>query len=324
MPLSALVSLVVAGAMHAAWNLLVKWARQRQIFTWLSLVAGVICFLPLLVFGAAPVSLSAWPFVIASGIVEALYFFALTRAYGLGAFSLVYPLARGAAPCGARRAGSPARLAHRLRWPARCASAPVRTHTALLVACCVSVYSAIDGATVQTPPPIPYTVAVLGFSALRCAPFAAWHDRRAPIAAEWRCNQPCIVVVGAPNLATYMLVLTAYSRAPIAYAGAICEVGILFVALVGWGWLGEACGWARTRGAALIVVGAVVIAAFGWGMTRDRRFAILSVASRRAPFACRARFHVSEPRWIAAAGPRGYGTPTQSEKEGDRRWRRWN
>jgi len=35
------------------------------------------------------------------------------------------------------------------------------------------------------------------------------------------------------------------------------------VALVGWCWLGEACGWARTRGAALIVVGAVVIAAFG-------------------------------------------------------------
>jgi len=83
-----IAALAVAGAMYAAWNLLVKRARQRQIFTWLSLVAGVICFLPLFVFGAAPVSPSAWPFVSASGIVEALYFFALTRAYGLGAFSL--------------------------------------------------------------------------------------------------------------------------------------------------------------------------------------------------------------------------------------------
>ena len=34
----------------------------------------------------------------ASGVVEAAYFFALTRAYRLGDFSLVYPLARGAAP----------------------------------------------------------------------------------------------------------------------------------------------------------------------------------------------------------------------------------
>lgn len=33
MPLSALGLLVVAGAMHAGWNLLVKRARQRRIFT---------------------------------------------------------------------------------------------------------------------------------------------------------------------------------------------------------------------------------------------------------------------------------------------------
>ncbi len=54
MPLSALALLVVDGAMHAGWNLLVKRAQQRQIFTRLSLVAGAICFLPLLVFGATP------------------------------------------------------------------------------------------------------------------------------------------------------------------------------------------------------------------------------------------------------------------------------
>ncbi len=80
MPLSALALLVLAGAMRAGWNLLVRRAQQRQIFTWLSLVAGALCFLPLLVFGATPLPPAAWPFVVASGIVEALYFFALTRA----------------------------------------------------------------------------------------------------------------------------------------------------------------------------------------------------------------------------------------------------
>lgn len=142
-------------------------------------------------------------------------------------------------------------------------ASPRAIGAALLVALCISVYSAIDGAAVRTLPPIPYTVAVLGFSALCCAPFVLWRYRVAPIAAEWRGNWPRIVVVGVLNLATYMLVLTAYSRAAVAYAGAIREISIIFAALIGWRWLGEAFGRARTLGAALILAGIVVIAAFG-------------------------------------------------------------
>lgn len=281
MPLSALALLIVAGAMHAGWNLLVKRAQQRQIFTWLSLVAGALCFLPLLIFAAVPLPPSAWPFVVASGIVEALYFFALTRAYGLGDFSLVYPVARGAAPallalwaiiflderlqpvgivglaivCGGLLTVSGGLRALRGGFEA--------IGAALLVALSISVYSAIDGAAVQTLPPIPYTVAVLGSSALCCAPFVVWRYRLAPIAAEWRRNWPRIITVGTLNLATYMLVLTAYSRAPVAYAGAIREISIIFAALIGWFCLGERFGRARTLGAAMIVTGIVLIAAFG-------------------------------------------------------------
>ena len=203
MPLPVLALLVLAGGMHAGWNLLVKRARQRQIFTWLALVAGAISFLPLLVFGATSLPPSAWPFVVASGVVEALYFFALTRAYGIGDFSLVYPLARGAAPallalwailflgerpcpagfaglaiiCGGLLAVSGGLRALRIGRGA--------VGAALLVALCISVYSAIDGAAVQTLPPIPYTVAVLGCSALCSAPFVIWRYRVAPIVAEW-------------------------------------------------------------------------------------------------------------------------------------------
>jgi drug/metabolite transporter (DMT)-like permease len=292
MPLSALGLLVVAGAMHAGWNLLVKRARQRQIFTWLSLVAGTIGFLPPLVFGAAPLPPSAWPFIVASGIVEALYFFALTRAYGLGDFSLVYPLARGAAPallafwatlflgerlrpaglvglaivCGGLLTVSGGRRALR--------ASPRAIGAALLVALCISVYSAIDGAAVRTLPPIPYTVAVLGFSALCCAPFVLWRYRVAPIAAEWRGNWPRIVVAGVLNLATYMLVLAAYSRAAVAYAGAIREISIIFAALIGWRWLGEAFGRAHARG--------------GADLRRDRRHRRVRVRTQNGLARCRA------------------------------------
>lgn len=286
MPPLALGLLIIAGAMHACWNLLVKQAYHRQIFTWLSLVMGTLCFLPLLLLGTTPLPAYAWPFIVVSGAVEAAYFFALTRAYALGDFSLIYPLARGAAPA-LLALWTTLFLGERLQPVGIVGLAIIcvglltvsgglralrigatqggigAVGAALLVALCISIYSAIDGAAVRSIPPLPYTVAVLGCSALFCAPFVGWRYERAAIALEWRANWPRIIAVGVLNLATYMLVLSAYARAPVAYAGAVREVSIIFAALIGWWWLGEAFGRTRTIGAMLIFTGIVVIAILG-------------------------------------------------------------
>lgn len=285
MPPLAIGLLLLAAAMHAGWNLLVKQAREKEIFTWSSLLVGALCFTPLLALGAA-LPARAWPFIITSAAVEAIYFFALTRAYGLGDFSLIYPLARGTAPA-LLAVWATLFLGERLRpagllglavliggllvvgggvWWARRGKAqvgPSGVAAALLVALCISIYSAIDGAAVQTISPIPYTVLILGLSALFCTPVIALRYRRAAIVAEWRLNWPRIVTVGVLNLTTYMLVLFAYSRAQVAYAGAVREISVVFAALVGWRWLGEPFGAHRTVGALLIFTGIVIIAVLG-------------------------------------------------------------
>src|SRR5690348_2282561 len=97
MPLSALGLLLLAAVLHALWNLFVKRAGEKQIFTWWALVVGVVGFSPLIFFGAA-LPARAWPYILGSAVMEAIYYIALTLAYKLGDFSLVYPLARGAAP----------------------------------------------------------------------------------------------------------------------------------------------------------------------------------------------------------------------------------
>src|SRR5215207_2205168 len=97
MSLTALILLVVAAALHTGWNLLVKRAGEKQIFTWWAMVVGTACFAPLLAF-SAPLPAVIWPYVLASALVETIYYLALLRAYTIGDFSLVYPLARGAAP----------------------------------------------------------------------------------------------------------------------------------------------------------------------------------------------------------------------------------
>lgn len=285
MPPLALAMLIAAAVMHASWNLLVKQARERQIFTWWSLVVGSACYLPLLVFGPA-LPPRVWPYILASALAETAYFFALIRAYRLGDFSLVYPLARGTAPAllalwaalflgerptpfgllglailvvGLITVGSGA-------WWARRATTSVSgtaVAAALLVALCISTYSAIDGAAVRIASPLSYTVAILGLSALFATPIIVARYPVRALGAEWRANWPRIVAVGVLNLGTYMLVLVAFARARVGYAGAVRELSVVIAALIGWRWLGEPFGAHRTLGAALIFGGIVIIATLG-------------------------------------------------------------
>ncbi len=97
MSTTALALLLASAALHMGWNFLVKRAGEKQVFTWLALVVGPACFAPFVLIGATfPAQI--WPYVLASAFVELVYFMALTYAYGKNDFSLVYPLARGAAP----------------------------------------------------------------------------------------------------------------------------------------------------------------------------------------------------------------------------------
>ncbi|MFN8511193.1 MAG: EamA family transporter [Chloroflexia bacterium] len=134
---------------------------------------------------------------------------------------------------------------------------------ALLVALCISTYTTIDGAAVRIASPISYTVAIIGLSAIFATPaILARYPMRA-VTAEWRANWPRIIGVGVLNLGTYMLVLAAYARARVGYAGAVREISVVVAALIGWRFLGEPFGANRTLGSILIFIGIIVIAALG-------------------------------------------------------------
>src|SRR5436189_5584459 len=97
MPPIALGLLLGAALLHAGWNLFVKRAGEKQVFTWWGLVVGSVCFAPLLLMSQSFPS-RIWPYVIFSALVEGAYYIILTRAYEHGDLSLVHQLERGAAP----------------------------------------------------------------------------------------------------------------------------------------------------------------------------------------------------------------------------------
>src|SRR5215210_251919 len=97
MPLTAIALVIVAAALHTGWNVILKQAQARQVFTWWACVVGALFYLPVFAFNVS-IPARIWPYAVSSALVEAAYFIALIRAYEYGDFSLVYPIARGTAP----------------------------------------------------------------------------------------------------------------------------------------------------------------------------------------------------------------------------------
>lgn len=281
---TALLVLLAAAILHAGWNLLVKQAADKHLFTWWALVAGSILFSPILLqAGTWPARI--WPYALASALCEAAYFVALATAYRLADFSLAYPLARGTAPL-LLALGSVVFLKEKLSpggvlglsvlvlgllivgttgttRTARTSRTWIGIGAALAVAVLIALYTVIDGAAVRFVQPGPYNGLVLGLTALFLTPFILVRYDRRTLLAEWRRHGWRIVAVGALLLLSYGLVLFAYTIAPVAYAGAVREVSVVFAALAGWRWLGEPMGRLRLLGAVLICAGILIIALLG-------------------------------------------------------------
>jgi drug/metabolite transporter (DMT)-like permease len=286
MPAAALGLVLGAAIFHSAWNLLVKQARNKQVFLMWAALVSVLSF-PALFF-LPPVPAQIWPYIIASAIAEALYYIALVWAYDIGDFSLVYPIARGAAPIlltiwsilflkevpgpfgligilllviGLMVVGSSALW----RRAEGTTFSLAGIGMALLTATCISIYSTIDGAAsaTHTVSPLTYAIWIFGLSGLMAAPVIIWHYGKTLAISELKLNWPRVLIVGIMMTATYGAVLFAYSMGTVSYVGSIREVSIVFGAIMGWRFLGEGFGLPRLIGSALIFAGILVIAVLG-------------------------------------------------------------
>ena len=284
----ALALLLTAAALHASWNLLLKQVENKYIITWLSTLLSAAGLLPLLLLGRLPEG-RAWPFIIASALVEVLYMATLASAYDLSDFSLVYPVARGAAPAflalwsilflgerltltgaaglalvigGLMLVGSNELLQKRApsTGPSPRRGRITGLALALGIALLISIYSALDAVAVKLTPATPYTVVMLGLTGLLFTPFAVrgkgWRKTLQVGRERWR----RILLIGSAGLLAYALVLNAYAIAQVSYAGALREVSIVFAALAGWKLLGEPLGRVRVIGSLVIFAGILLIA----------------------------------------------------------------
>lgn len=276
--ISALVVLVVLGAaiLHATWNAIAHGISDRLVgFTLINLtLVGVGALLILMTGLPSP---AAWPYIIASAGVHAIYQLTLMAGYQLGQFSQVYPLARGTSPwlvavlsvtvLGQQLA--PPELLGVLVISAGLISLvflggrPTRAQLPALAAAVgtgtmIATYTTIDAVGVGTTDVLSY-VAWLFFLQGLVMPPLALVKRRGPLLAQLRPSLLTGIGGGVVSVIAYGLVLWALTQGVAAPIAALRETSIIFGAVIGSLVFHERLGRGRTLAAAVVVVGVVLI-----------------------------------------------------------------
>ncbi|MCC6299822.1 MAG: EamA family transporter [Anaerolineales bacterium] len=284
MSLFAIAILLVSAALHTAWNLLIKQAEDKYIVTfWMVTIGGAFACCALFFTGLPPRGM--WVFASVSVCVEVAYFITLSYAYHDNDFSLVYPVARGAAPAfialwafiflrETLTAGGLLGLALIIGGLAVIGvNALTQAHVtrvhfkgvavALFIAFLISIYSTIDGSAVKNGYAMPYVMTMFTLVPLIISPFIFRRYDWARVKGALVKQPVSIALAGVLGVLAYLMAVFAYSIAPLSYAGAVREVSVVFGALTGWWFLNEKMGGVRVVGAFVIFAGVVVIAVYG-------------------------------------------------------------
>ncbi|HUP82770.1 MAG TPA: DMT family transporter [Candidatus Limnocylindria bacterium] len=270
MPLTALAIALGAAVIHARWNLVIARSTDNQAVTAVAIFAGTLVAMPLALI-RWNVQPEAWPWIIASSVLELVYFYLLTTAYRRAEMSLIYPIARGMAPvivlivsivfgvafhpwqiAGVALVGGGVMLVRGIGGGARWSDVLL----ALSVATAIAGYTLIDKQGVRYADPITYLFLILVAPAVGGVLFVAARGGwgRIQKAIGW---QP--VAAGIGTTVSYGLVLVALGLAPAATVAAVREVGVVFAVFLGAVFLREAVGPTRWIGALVVALGVALV-----------------------------------------------------------------
>ncbi len=271
MALTAFLLALAAAFVHAGWNLLTAGAEQSQASTAVALCVGALVFAPVAAL-TWEIEAEAWPYLVATSLLELLYFALLGAAYRRAELSVVYPLARGVAPVlvlavgvAALGAGTSAGqvtgvclvglgvlLVRGLRRPAGSAGVLF----GLAIACCIAAYTLVDDEGIRYANAITYLELSLVLPAVGYAAGIVLFKGGAALRAEVR---PASLAAGVAAFVAYALVLAALARAEAAPVAAVRETSVVIATVGAALFLRERVGPGRLAGAVLVAAGIALL-----------------------------------------------------------------
>ena len=274
MTAGALALTLASAFVHAGWNLALARSRDAEAATAVVLVLALVVWaVPALVLGG--VSAGALPYAAASSVLELAYFALLAAAYRRAELSVVYPVARGAAPVllvvaalagvgggvGAGQVVGVVLIAAGIVAVRGVGPGAGARDLALAggIGACIAAYTLIDREGVRHAAPVPYLWLVLAGPGV--VYFAAmWRLRGAAALRAEVAARSLFAAVGI--LGAFALALAALRHAPAAAVGAVREVSVVIAVLLAGVVLRERVGARRVVGA-VVVVGGIALVALG-------------------------------------------------------------
>jgi drug/metabolite transporter (DMT)-like permease len=283
---TVLLLVAIAAVAHATWNLTIKAAGTSGArFLWLTFVVATVAVAPFgitslaHVGGRMPVLLLL---ALGSGILQISYFLTLQRGYRLGDVSVVYPLARGSGPLlsvifaivlfgehpgilalvGAGVVVTGVVVIGLAGGRGRFRANRMGILYGLLVGVVIAAYTLWDANAVvqQKLPPLGYFWVTILVQLIAFAPFALRQPKHTVALAKQ--HWAAALVVGILSPLAYILILFAFTLAPVALVAPAREVSVVLVALGGWLLFREPHPVQRILGA-VIVLGGVALLTIG-------------------------------------------------------------
>lgn len=268
---------LLAAALHAVWNALVKNAGDKYV----SMTAIVLGHAPLAVVALPFVPLpnpQSWPFVIASVVFHIGYQFLLVFSYRIGDLTQVYPIARGVAPMIVAGVSVMVFGVHLTSIETLAVLAiaigiislalvpgsdgirnPRAAGMALATGCCIASYSLVDGLGArQAGTALGYWawIALINGVIFPIIMIILKPGLIGRVACEGR---SLLIYGGGTSFLAYALVVWAFTQAPIPLVTALRETSIIFALLIGVLFLNERLNVVKLASTAITFFGAVLL-----------------------------------------------------------------
>jgi drug/metabolite transporter (DMT)-like permease len=288
---------VLAAALHATWNAIVKSIDDRlTVMAVLGLATTMVC-LPVALIATRPPG-DAWPFLIGSVVVHGVYNLLLVALYGDADFNQAYPLARGISPpavavfavlvvgeslrgwqiaglvvlsaglLGVALPGSE-RPGRDRAGPGGAARSRRTVCLAVLTGLSIATYTVLDGLGVRRcGTPFGYGGWLFVAEGLIVPVVWAWYRLASGDGSvAVRLRSPRVprdlivraAIAGAISVLAYGLVLWAQTRGQLAIVAGLRETSVVFGAAIGATVFGERLGSRRIIASVLIAAGAVAL-----------------------------------------------------------------
>lgn len=266
---------LLAAAVHAGWNAILKGAGDPMASVVLVAVAAAVISAAALPFMPA-LAPPSWAFAAGSAVLQSAYFLLLGRAYATSEMSLVYPVMRGASPLltallsmavigevlvpGAwAGVGLISLGVLALAVGARARDARAGLLLALANAAVIASYTIVDGVGARlSGAPIAYTLWVFLLTGILMGGWAALDGRQRGFELFGRYWLRGLAA-GAGALASYAAALWAMTLAPVAMVAALRETSILFGMAISAIVLKERTSPMRLAAAGIITLGALTL-----------------------------------------------------------------